>query len=361
MQATRKILSLAAISALALLTACGGGGGGSTSPSSSTNSDTTTNPNNTTPSNSTATPNGEYVVNEPRMKYALKTSVDTSTYAGGALTIYNALNADRLAVNSGALTQNSQLTTAAAAHLSYIAQNYSAAAVSHSETSGVSGFTGADPWARVTAAGYQYANSSDVTESIGWSSLDSPTFCINQLLNSVYHADKLLGSFRDVGIAYGQVAANVYVCVLELGTQTGQFGQLRDTGVLRAFPFGPRTFSHQFYPANESPNPMPDYAGTATAGTPIAVSMAAYGSVNSNGYVVTKFALKDINNNPVPARILAASGVTGPGLTADATLDPGSVVLVPLDPLMSNAGYSVEFVGTNGDVEYKKAWMFSTY
>ena len=129
-----------AIAALLALAACGGGGGsgggtGAAAPASGASTPSTT---------STAT----------------SANVSTPQYAAGSaqLADLTQVNAERQQCGFPALTENTQLDTAASNHAKYMGQNGS---VTDAETSGISGYTGTTYASRAVAAGYP-------SERVGW-------------------------------------------------------------------------------------------------------------------------------------------------------------------------------------------------
>lgn len=355
---TKTLRALSSIAILSALAACGGGSGGSSTASTGTTPTpvvTPTNPVTTTPNNPVSTDPVTPAPSGPtRASYALVTTSPASTYSGDALAMYQSVNAARLAAGAGALTQNAKLDVAAAAHLNYIKLNYPG--TTHSEVSGQPGFTGIWPGSRAMAAGY----TGFVSEGISYASGATPTECTDRLLNSVYHQGDLLHSYRDLGLAYGPVAAGIYGCVLNLGIKQGDYEQLQDSGVVKAFPFAGQTgVATTFTPSAEVPNPMPDVAGDV--GAPIMASMRGYDYSDFTPFTVTKFTLKDAGGNVVPSRIIAYN-TTGAGVTQDpvSMLYAGQVYLVPMAPLAASTTYTVDFAGVNGSTAYAKTWSFTT-
>ena len=331
------------------LTACGGGGGDS-SPTPPAPPSTTVSPPSTSPT---------------RADFALAASAPTPTYAASSSesTAFALTNTARAGAGAGLVAQNTKLDAAAAAHVNYLALNGIAGGL-HNETPGLQGFTGATEVDRDQAVGY----GTNVTEVANVTSSTSPADCVNELLDTVYHQNAMLESWRDVGIAYGTLptVGNYTVCVMEFGTQARAFAQFADAGTVASYPFAGQTgITDSFMPSVEDPNPAPDL-GSAQVGFPVRVSMVDYGSQTAAGrtYTVTQFQLTDSQGTAVRSRLIASTATVGSGVTL--TVDPqgylqaGEVFLMPLSPLTSGMTYTATFAGTGGATAYAKTWSLST-
>lgn len=324
---TRRFRLAACALSAALLAACGGGGGDG---------------------GGSALPDVEAQPVNP--------SVPPASYADASqLTLYQQLNTARLGAGAGAALQDVRLDRAAANHLDYLRLN--GVSAGHGEQTGLPGFTGSTPGARVTAAGYAWRF---VSEDLAWGTAFTPMQCLDLLLSSVYHLASLLAEQVDMGVAYGS-AGNVNGCVFNFGVPLGGAPQLPASGVVKAYPYpGQRAVATTFVPSTESPNPMPD-VGSRRVGQPVFVSMRAQGASDGAGYAVSAFTLRDAAGATVAARLIA-NGTSGPGVTADPVrqLRAGEVFLVPLSPLAAGSSYTASFSGSNGSVPYAATWQFTT-
>lgn len=316
-----------------LLSACGGGGGGS---------DSSSNNGGTPPANLPSTD--------------LVSSVPAPTYGTGtpAETVFNRINALRGKIGSGLLTQDAQLDTAAKGHLIYLGIN--GITGGHTQNVSLTGFTGVTPSARATAAGY----SSSVGEVIAaFGGNDRAAECATNWENSVYHMSMLFDPSRDIGVAAGNVMAGDPVapwpataCVVNFGTKLSAGPQLPPASVPLVYPYADQTgviaaFNNQA----ESPTPVPDLNGV---GHP--VGMRFSGAVSA----VASFTITPTGGNAIASRILAGSGVTGPGVVLDSLVGATEVFLVPVMALAPNTAYQVSFSGTVGGAQVTKIWSFTT-
>jgi uncharacterized protein YkwD len=247
---------------------------------------------------------------------------------------FNQLNTVRLGAGAGALLQSSALDTSASDHAAYLSINGFATADSpHDETSTFSGFTGADPFVRIHAAGYQYNFATEVIGDIGSSS--STSDCVGDLLDTVYHAVSMLSHVLDAGIGYGTGSA-AGMCTIDMASPLagGDALQIPASGAIVAYPYAGSTVSHgTFQVSAESPRVSTALLPNATAGTPIVVGLRNQDLVAGGTATITAFALQRSGGGGVPGVILADPAVTGSGVHADAQLEQGFAVFVPSSPL----------------------------
>ena len=159
--------------------------------------------------------------------------------ADNAIKALNAVNTLRLAMGVECANLVLALDKSAQAHCDFYAANTGVAMCEggsispHSEVAGCTGFTGADPGARVKAAGYM---------GRGWSEVmafnNDPNKAVTQWVNSVWHRTPLLSPWWD-DMGYGN-AAKCDVIDQGPGTQmpataTAMYPYAGQTGVTRSF------------------------------------------------------------------------------------------------------------------------------
>jgi hypothetical protein len=156
-----------------------------------------------------------------------------------AITALDAVNTIRLAMGVECANLVLDLDKSSQAHCDFYAANTGVAMCEggmispHDEVMGCTGFTGADPGARISAAGYK---------GNGWSEVmafnDDPSKAITQWVNSVWHRTPLLSPWWD-DMGYG----NATKCdVTDQGpgkqsptTTTAMYPYAGQTGVTRTF------------------------------------------------------------------------------------------------------------------------------
>ncbi|NNM51408.1 MAG: hypothetical protein HKM02_04175 [Pseudomonadales bacterium] len=291
-------------------------------------------------------------------------SVTTPTYTGTSLSIFQAINTVRQSVGVGLLSQNTNLDTAAQAHATYLATQ-SPPAETHTEVSGNTGFYAISPYARAALAGFTPA-SAWIDEAIG-----NASTCASQLLDTVYHAQELLGDIQEVGIGLN---AN-WACVLDVATVAGTAslqlpssgagvpasgGQQIALGTVAVYPYNNETTVPAAMSAGENPAP-PLPSGYSTPGHPIMVRVHVDSA--SDVLSVTNFAVSDSSGSPLTGAVLVNSdAVTASTMTviADPNIAPGVVFFVPQSPLASQTTYTVVFGGARNGTAVQNTWSFTT-
>jgi len=304
-------LTLAAITAISLV-GCGGGGGGSSSS--------------TTPTQ----PTGPTV---PPMTQAALQTATTPTYAAGSeeLNFFNAVNTFRTAQGMGPLIQNAYYDSAAAAHANYTDLN----GLSHSETPGLQGYTGANPLARVQ---YQGGVATLVEEEAGQADFQGPvltgqgTSFANVLINTVYHrAGLMFQGLTTVGTSIG-VSETKPFSIAELGYNVNQ--QVNAGNYFGVYPANGQT-GVSLSPHAESPSPIPAGASTSSYGSPISVASQESTTLTISSFTVTPQG---------STTLLPTITITGsdPNLAGNNNL----AFLLPTVAYQPNTTYTVQFTGT---------------
>jgi uncharacterized protein YkwD len=334
---------LFALATAAALSACGGGGGDSPTPPPPA------------PPSSTQAPvvgtNG-----------TLQGSVTSASYTDARRpAAFSQLNAVRQGAGAGLLAQSDALDATALAHATYLTVNgFSSADSAHDETSGLQGFTGANPFLRMKSAGYSYSYATEVIGDIGSTSASSD--CVGDLLDTVYHAASMLSRVTDVGFGFGSGTA-AGMCTIDMASPLagGEARQIPPSGAIVAYPYGGSTVAHgTFHVSNETPRVSIALLPAATAGTPVVVGFRNQDVVAGGTVTITQFSLATASGVAVPGIILAASGVGGTSVNADADLDSDFAVLVPVSPLAAGT-YTVTLHATvsGGQALALSTWSFT--
>jgi len=292
----------------------------------------------------------------------LQTSVPAAIYADARrLDAFNQLNAARLGAGAGLLAQSTALDTSAQDHSNYLTVNgYSSADSPHDETAGLADFSGANPFLRMQAAGYDYSYATEVIGDIGSSSPSSD--CVGDLLDTVYHAASMLSRVTDVGFGFGSGSA-AGMCTIDMGSPLagGDARQIPASGAVVAYPSGGSTVAHgTFHVSNESPRVSTALLPNATAGTPIVVGFRNQDVVAGGSVTISQFSLATSGGTAVPGVIVAASGIAGTSVNTDANLDPDFAVFVPASPLAAGSYTVTLHAAVSGGVALAlTTWSFT--
>ncbi|TDF64877.1 CAP domain-containing protein [Cupriavidus sp. L7L] len=332
MQNSKLALSVLATAVTLALAACGGGGddGGSKNP--------------TTPT----------APQEPK-SVPPATSAPTPTYPSADLRLaaFNALNDFRVKMGVGALKQDDKLDTAAGNHLAYMKAN---STTGHLEVVGNTGFTGANPYDQVVAAG---GNKNQWIGQVASGSMD----CLGDFQNSVYHLQAITGNQETAGYA----VRDGY-CVINFGVVTGANGsgyglpqwggQQMSSNAFAYSPVDNENVYGGFTPASESPNPAPDLT---LAGHPIMFRVPAPDA--NDVLTVSSFTLTGPGGASIPVRVLVPSKAK-PGSMGSAIEDvnvyAGVAFMLPTQKLVAGT-YTATFSGARNGSVISKSWSFTAY
>ncbi|WP_228894058.1 CAP domain-containing protein [Pseudoduganella aquatica] len=302
--------AIAAAALAAMLAACGGGGGGS--------------------NNSAATP---ATVTQPTEPGAPTLSGDT------ALDGYNWINYRRQQAGLPALTRNALIDASALGHSNYQRLNNT---VSHTQTAGQPGFTGATLSDRLRSAGYRSGGL--VGEVISAASDKSGFYHAEELIGAIYHRYLILEPiFRETGT--GAATGSVYTYfTAEFGTG-GSTSAGVGRGNLVVYPSANQTrVPVNFFSDTESPDPVPEQN---EVGYPISVQGDNSATVN-----VLTFTVRPRGGADLPVRLMTR--------LSDRETPLAAAAIIPLSVLKAATVYDVSFTGTVDGVTANRSWSFTT-
>lgn len=250
-----------------------------------------------------------------------------------AVTALNAENAARVAMGVPCASLVLTLCTSAQNHCAYYTANQGsstcAASSAHSEISGCPDFTGADPGARIRAAGY---NGNGWSECMAF--LGDPAGAVKTFIDSVYHRTPVLSPwYRDMGYGGGS------------GCDTIDFGPGAGTAktVTAFYPYDGQTgVPLSFNGAQEGPTPP-----VPSSGWPSGYPITLYGQ----GITVSSHQLM-VDGDSTP---LAHQWLDG-----DSTLGSTAKVMYADAPLTANTTYRVTIDGTTTSATVHFEWTFTT-
>ena len=334
-----NLLSILALTAF--LAACGGGGGGGTGTA--------------------VTP----APVDPFVPSTITVATTLPTYPGGSeeLAAFNTLNNARTTCGFGGLNQNTVLDQAALNHNFYMVTNNS---FTHSEVSGLPGFTGANSYDRAVAAGYPAVTLTFSENLAGRSGTSNKSGYgvdgVRGLLSAPYHLRGLVGAHREVGLSLrssGALGSGADYIVsgfqpslwlsISAGSTTALPPQRQSSTDVLTYPCQGVTGT-AFRLFGESPNPVtPRDLATNPIGQPILVQL-----LEGRLLVVTS---ATVTGPSGPVALLPTMTQTN---DPNGRLSSNTAVIMPDLPLQPNTSYSVVINGTNNGVAFTRSFSFST-
>jgi hypothetical protein len=250
-----------------------------------------------------------------------------------AIAALNAENAARVAMGIPCASLVLTLCTSAQNHCDYYTANQGSstceASSAHNEVANCPKFTGADPGARIKAAGYSGGGWSECMAFLG-----DPAGAVKMFIDSVYHRTPVLSPwYRDMGYGSGT------------GCDTIDFGTGASTPktVTAHYPYDGQTeVPVSFNGAQEGPTPP-----VPSTGWP-------------SGYPVTLYG----QGITVSAHQIMVDGTTTSlahqWLDGDSTLGSSAKVLYTDAPLTANTTYRVIIEGATSSASVRFEWTFTT-
>jgi hypothetical protein len=315
----------------------------------------------------------------------LNLSVVTSSYAANTVSSegFDALNASRRAAGTGVLTQSTKLDVAATAHAAYLAalqqMTLTPAQITeqdslHNEYADIvpAKYYAKTPQDRALKAG-AIEGAGIASEGLtGAYSISNGQFigdgaaCVASLLNTVYHADTLLGYWEGVAVAQSTDGLGLPACVVDY-TRSSTYGQVPAAGNAVIWPAAGATVSGMSGVKSEVPRPAPTLITTDTNGTPVLVNVRNADWVNAQANSklaakLTSFTLTAPDGSAVPEVILAslAFGAGGVQDQNDVQLEDGTVVLIPKAVLPAGTYSAHVVIAITSGVTLTKDWQFTT-
>jgi uncharacterized protein YkwD len=311
-------LAACAAALAAALTACGGGGGSSSPPPVSNNggsSDPGTLP-----------------------QEAGAPAMTGNTAIDGA----NWINYRRAQAGLGTLARNSLIDTAAQGHANYLRSNNT---VTHTQTAGQPGFTGAQLGDRLASAGYVVTRPYAYGEVISATSNTSGFYQAEELITAIYHRFVMFEPlFREIGTGAASASSGYTYFTADMAT-SGGYGPSVGRGKVVVYPVDKQTkIPLNFFSDNESPDPVPNQN---EVGYPVSV----HADITST-LTVQSFSIKPHGGATLAVRLLSKAG--------DSETPASAAAIVPLAVLAAGTTYDVSFSGTVDGVAVSRSWSFTT-
>ena len=371
---------LAAAAATVMLTACGGGDGGASAPAANSAagaSGATGATSGAAAQTAAPAPGSPLAAAQARACYTVSGSPAAPVTgaigvlpARGAAGVsgYHVLDDARAAglcyanyrreqVGLPPLTARDPLGTAAQNHSAYMLANQ---LLTHDESAGQPGFTGATAETRIQALYPTNATAEVVATANKWTSAAGANLTLAprdalvvDLVNAPFHRAVLLGGYASAGSGYaesvgagsnGGTAASYYQTIDLADASQGGAANL-----MVAYPYDGQADVPASWVNNESPNPAPAYAGR-TIGYPVTLqAIDSSLAFNADTFTITDAQGRNVDCVKVDARTA--------GMASAAR---GLAICTPLAPLASGQRYQVTVTGTLGGHGVNLSWAFTT-
>jgi len=309
-------IALACTAAWALV-ACGGGGGGSSAGA----------PN--------ATPSTGFSGQDASAPTA------TNNIATDGL---NWINYRRSQIGMPALARNAVIDTAAQGHSDYQRINN---VVTHDQTAGKTGYTGARLQDRLQNAGYVFGSPNAIGEVISATSNGSGFYMAEELITAIYHRFVIFEPvFKEIGAGAATTSANYSYFTADFVANNG-YGTGIAAGTIVTWPFNGQTqVPNNFNSDYEEPDPVPD---RSVVGYPVSVHTNLDRTLTVQSFTMRAHG----TSSDLETRLLALGKDSN-------TTTKSAAAIVPLAQLASATTYDVSFSGAIDGAPVSRTWSFTT-
>lgn len=255
---------------------------------------------------------------------------------------FNYLNALRNGAGLISYGANSKLDDAAQNHINYLITNNE---FGHGETSGLPGFTGASPSARLTYTNYSWTS---IGENISAGS-DTTNEAIDGLFSAIYHRFGFL-DFNNNEVGIGLSYDDSYAYGSAHGFDMANSGNVLTTRQLNPkyvlWPYQNYNNAQTSFNNSESPDPTPECPNGGITGNPISIGF----NPDKNGTIgMSTFKLFKNDGTEITNTKILSSG-----------LSDTQFVLFPMTSLSLDSRYRANFSYTEVAVEKNISWYFNT-
>lgn len=257
------------------------------------------------------------------------------------------INFRRSEIGVPQLAHNVQIDVAAQGHSEYQRTNNT---VTHVQTPGMQGFTGATLKDRLNAAGYTIpASGYAFGEVISATKNPSGFYMAEELITAIYHRFVIFEPvFKEIGSGAATTAAGYTYFTSDFGSRDGLGAGIGNQGLVN-WPFNGQTqVPTDFFSDNEEPDPVPN---ANEVGYPISVH-ANLDSPEITVVTVQAFTVREHGGADLPVRLLAPQ--------TDPETPTSAAAIIPLSPLKAATTYDVTFVGAVRGVPVSRSWSFTT-
>lgn len=240
------------------------------------------------------------------------------------------------------VVRNNLLDDAAEGHSRYQVINEE---ITHDQTVGNPGFTGATAEDRIVNANYQFTQDYAYGEVISRTADDSGTSAADDLIAAIYHRFVIFEPmFKEAGA--GAAAADGGPTYFTTNFAANGLDTGLGAGNFVVYPYdGQQNVPRIFYSDQEVPDPVPS---RNLVGYPISIHADILSTVT-----VTSFTVRPQGGSNLAVELL--TNVTDPEHTTESV-----AAIVPLDTLTPATTYVVDFVGNVDGVAANRSWTFTT-
>lgn len=261
------------------------------------------------------------------------------------------LNYRRNLIGMSTLTHSTVIDIAAQGHSDYQRINNT---ITHDQTPGKEGFTGATAGDRLKNAGYVLSQDKGYAygEVISAATNGSGQYMAEELITAIYHRFVIFEPvFKEIGTGAATTPQGYNYFTANFAINDGNpLGLPR--GQVAVWPFnGMTAVPRNFYSNTESPDPVPD---ANEVGYPLSVHANIDTTVR-----VTSFTVRPRGGADLSVRLLTSAN--------DSHTKPAGAAIIPLAPLAANTVYEVTFSGTlsvnsstAAPTPVSRSWTFTT-
>jgi uncharacterized protein YkwD len=256
----------------------------------------------------------------------------------------NWINYRRGQIGMPALARNGVIDAAAQGHSDYQRINN---VVTHDQTVGKTGYTGARLQDRLTNAGYVFGQPNAIGEVISATSNGSGFYMAEELITAIYHRFVIFEPvFKEIGAGAATTSANYSYFTADFVANNG-YGTGIAAGTIVTWPFNGQTqVPNNFNSDYEEPDPVPD---RSVVGYPVSVHTNLTRKLTVQSFTIRAHG----TSSDLETRLLVRSK------DANTTTDSAAAI-VPLAQLASATTYDVSFSGAVDGVPVTRSWSFTT-
>jgi uncharacterized protein YkwD len=256
----------------------------------------------------------------------------------------NWINYRRSQIGMPALTHSSIIDVAAQGHSDYQRINN---IVTHDQTAGKPGYTGARLQDRLVNAGYVFGAPNAIGEVISATSNGSGFYMAEELITAIYHRFVIFEPvFQEIGTGAATRSDNYSYFTADFVTNRG-YGTGIPAGTIVTWPFNGQTqVPVNFFSDYEEPDPVPN---ANEVGYPVSVHTNLTRQLTVQSFTIRMHG----SSTDLSTRLLAQ------GQDANTTTQSAAAI-VPLARLAAATTYDVTFTGAIDGTPITRSWSFTT-